>query len=71
MAQSQVPERLLPLVEQLRQLTPEERGSVIRAANSSGENLPAIPWDVFRKAKGVVSLGGNAVEDCEALYDDV
>ena len=72
MAQSPLPERLQPLVEQLRQLSPEERVSVIRAANDSlGEELPTIPWDVFRKAKGIVGLGGNAVDDCEALYDHV
>jgi hypothetical protein len=72
MAQSDVPDRLRPLVEQLQQLSAEERLSVIRAANdSSAGELPTIPWDVFRQAKGIVGLGGNAVDDCEALYDRV
>ncbi len=70
MAQSRVPERLQPLVEQLRQLAPDERALVVRAANQS-HTLRGVPAAEFRKMIGIVNIGGNAVEDCEAIYDDV
>ena len=72
MAQSHVPDRLQPLVEQLRQLAPEERSLVVQAANEAEpKRLPTVPWSEVEKVIGIVNIGGNAVEDCEAIYDDV
>ena len=72
MAQSQVPERLQHLVEQLSQLAPEERSLVVKAANEVVRKpLPTVPWSEVKRIVGIVSIGGNAVEDCEAIYDDV
>ena len=72
MAQSHVPDRLQPLVEQLRQLAPEERSLVVQAANEAEpEPLPTVPWSEIEEAIGIVNIGGNAVEDCEAICDDV
>jgi hypothetical protein len=72
MAQFHVPDRLQPLVEQLRQLAPEERSLVVQAANEAEpESLPTVPWSEIEEAIGIVNIGGNAVEDCEAIYDDV
>jgi hypothetical protein len=28
-----------------------------------------LSWDEWEAARGVVSLGGNAIEDCDALSD--
>ena len=66
-----VPEQLEPLVEQLAELNEGDRELVIRAAKLRGlpNDLPTMPWEKFEKVKGIVSLGGDAVEDCRALYD--
>ena len=66
-----VPEQLEPLVEQLAELSEVDRDLVIRAARLRGlpNELPTLPWEEFDKVKGIVSLGGNADEDCKALYD--
>lgn len=64
-----VPEQLRPLAEQLAALSSEEQELVIAAARQS-RRLRSIPWTELRKLEGTVELGGNAVEDCRALYDD-
>ncbi len=72
MAQSRVPDRLQPLVEQLRQLAPEDRSLVVQAASeAAAKRLPTVPWSEVEKMIGIVNVGGNAIEDCEAIYDDV
>jgi hypothetical protein len=67
----QVPEHLLPLVQQLAALSESDRDLVIRAARPQAK--PGKPrtmsWETLDRAIGIVSLGGDAVEDCEALYD--
>lgn len=63
-----VPESLKPLVEQLAQLQPSDRDLVARAGESS-PRYRAVTWELLDAARGVVSLGGDAVEDCKALYD--
>jgi hypothetical protein len=67
-----VPEQLQPLVKQLAALNEGDRDLVIRAAKLQGlpNDLPTLPWEKFEKVKGIVSLDGDAVEDCKALYDD-
>lgn len=67
----QVPEHLVPLVEKLRALSPADRDLVIQAAEAlvKQREFPTLPWKEFEKAKGIVSLGGDAVADCKALYE--
>ncbi len=66
-----VPEPLQPLVRQLAELNEGDRELVIRAAKLQGlpNDLPTLSWESFDEVKGIVSLGGNADEDCKALYD--
>lgn len=67
----QVPEHLLPLVQQLAALSDADRNLVIQAARAQAK--PRKPrtrsWETLDRAIGIVSLGGNADDDCKALYD--
>ncbi|MCC6898401.1 MAG: hypothetical protein IT377_05465 [Polyangiaceae bacterium] len=63
-----VPDALKPLVEQLAKLQPGERDLVVRAAEGQ-RRYNAVSWELLDAARGVVNLGGDAVEDCKALYD--
>ena len=67
----QLPERLAPLARQLAELDPSDRDLLIRAMQTQipRRKLRGVSWEQLEKLKGVVSLGGNAVEDCKALYD--
>lgn len=66
-----LPERLEPLARQLAELDPSDRELLIRAVQTSSprRKLRGVSWEQLEKLKGIVSLGGNAVEDCKALYD--
>ncbi len=69
---------LKPLVDQLARLTDEERQEVVAAAehaartqrNEDADAARQRRWDWLWGSIGIVSLGGNAIEDCERLYDD-
>jgi len=67
-----VPEQLQPLVRQLSELNEGDRDLVIRAAKLQRlpNDLPALSWESYDEAKGIVAFGGNADEDCKALYDE-
>lgn len=65
-----VPEQLRPLAAQLAALSSEERELVIAAARESLPRLRTVPWSELRKLEGTVALGGDAVEDSKALYDN-
>lgn len=67
----QVPEHLLPLVQQLAALSDADRNLVIQAARAQARPRKprTMSWETLDRAIGIVSLGGDAVEDCEALYD--
>ena len=73
MALQNVPHELRDLVKQLAALRSEQRQLVVRAAEQTDPaarpRYPAMPWELIEKSIGVVSLGGDAVADCEALYD--
>ena len=73
-AGSTVPEALRPLVEQLAALPPDQRALVSHAAEEAANDAKAhqrtISWTSLKAARGAVNLGGNAVEDCNALYDE-
>ena len=67
-----LPDALRPLATELAKLSEQERELVIsaaRAANTTRRPHPTISWASLMSAKGVVSFGGDAVEDCDALYD--
>jgi hypothetical protein len=67
----QLPERLAPLARQLAELDPTDRDLLIRAVQTESPHrkLHGASWERLKELKGIVSLGGNAVEDCKALYD--
>ena len=69
-----MPETLKPLVDRLAALPQDERELVIaiarRAANDASATLKTISWQHLRDAVGSVHLGGDALRDSEALYDD-
>lgn len=59
------------LYEDAIKLPPEERRKfALRLLASSAEGTaPTTSWETLDSLRGVVHLGGNAVEDCERLYD--
>jgi hypothetical protein len=61
------------LVEALASLTPAERAHVLAAAQrraAERERRVHVSWATLHALKGLVQLGGNAVEDCRRLYDE-
>ena len=62
-----VPEALHGLVRQLAELPAGARETVVeaarRAANEPKGKLPTLSWASLRAARGIVRLGGNALED--------
>ena len=70
----QVPEQLKPLVKGLAELSDQDRELVIRAAKRKRRakvELRPMAWDMLWQARGVVAIGGDAVDDTNAIYDDV
>ena len=67
----QLPERLEPLARQLAELDPSDRELVIRVVQTQSprRKLRTASWEHLKELKGIVALGGNADEDCKALYD--
>jgi hypothetical protein len=67
-----LPDALRSLAAELAKLPEQDREMVIsaaRAANITTRRYPTMSWPSLMSGKGVVSIGGNAVEDCDALYD--
>ncbi len=66
-----VPEALKPLVEQLAKLNREERHLVVEAAERALPHRPfrGLSPEELQRLTGAVAIGGNALEDCDALYD--
>ena len=58
-----------PLVRQLAELPEDERRDVIAAAQESAAQHPFLSWEAWESARGIVNLGGDAVADCDRLYD--
>lgn len=60
------------LIEEIESLAPEDRKTVISALS---EKTPApkthrgVSPQHFRQLIGIFSIGGDAVEKCESLYD--
>jgi hypothetical protein len=59
------------LVEAFRRLPPHRRIELLRKLQST-ETLQIVgaPVSTLKALTGVVSLGGDAVADTEAMYDD-
>jgi hypothetical protein len=60
---------LEPLVRQLSELPALERREVVAAAEETATQRPVLSWESWESACNAVRLGGNAVEDCDRLYD--
>lgn len=63
---------LARLIDELGSLTPEERKTVLSAVADAGrstEPRPGLTPKEFRELMGFFRIGGNAVEDCDRLYD--
>jgi hypothetical protein len=57
------------LVDALAQLPDEERRAIVADARREARRHVTLAWASLRAARGVVSLGGDAVVDCDRLYD--
>jgi len=61
---------LEPLVRELASLPEQERREVVAAAEKTAVNRQStLSWDSWDAARSVVNFGGNAVDDCDRLYD--
>ena len=49
----------------------EAPGTRKGAEPSCAPELTPVPWDDLLSMTGIVKLGGDAVLDCNALYDNV
>lgn len=58
-------------MEQLAKLNRRERHIVVEAAERAAEPRPlrGVSEEELRRLTGVVALGGDALEDCDALHD--
>jgi hypothetical protein len=59
------------LVRQLADLPDRDRRDVVAAAEETVKSAQraVLPWDAWEAARGIMTLGGNAVDDCDRLYD--
>jgi hypothetical protein len=68
------PARIEELAEELAALSPEDRSRVLAALGRRGPRSAetastSVALQQFRGLEGIVSLGGDALEDCDHLYD--
>jgi hypothetical protein len=66
--------RIEELAEELAALSPEDRYRVLAAVGRRGPRAAeattvSTAWQQLRGLEGIVSLGGDALEDCTHLYD--
>jgi hypothetical protein len=66
--------RIEELAKQLAALSPEDRLSVLaevgrRGPRAAHESQKTAAWQRLHGLEGVVTLGGDALEDCAHLYD--
>lgn len=57
------------LVHELAQLPADERRKVIAEAQRKAQRRSTLSWSSLQTSRGVVTLGGDAVADCDSLYD--
>jgi hypothetical protein len=60
---------LEPLVSKLAELSAADRHEVVAAAEDAAAARPVLSWESWDAARGVVSFGGDAVQDSDRLYD--
>lgn len=61
---------LVSLVRALARLPEEDRVRVYAAVKDERDSARAtLDWNEWERARGTVSLGGHAVDDCDELYD--
>jgi hypothetical protein len=59
------------LIEALRRVPPERRAEIIRKITDHEElEFRWVKAEELDKVRGLVCVGGNAVEDAERLYND-
>ena len=65
------PVDLKRLADELARLSPRDRVELLAevAARSTPGEQGHATWRQLRTLEGIVSVGGNAVEDTEHLYD--
>ena len=68
------PARIEELAEELAALSPDERRRVLAAVGRRGPRAADTTpqpsaWQRLHGLEGIVSLGGDALEDCAGLYD--
>ena len=66
--------RIEQLANELAALSPEDRTSVLAEVSRRGprvarESQKTAAWQRLRDLEGIVTLGGDALEDCAHLYD--
>ncbi|MGB8298252.1 MAG: hypothetical protein WCG85_22750 [Polyangia bacterium] len=66
--------RIEELAKELAALSPEDRTRVLvevsrRGPRSAHESQKTAVWQRLHDLEGIVTLGGDAVEDCAHLYD--
>jgi hypothetical protein len=57
------------IVHALARLSEKERRAIIADARREARRHVTLAWTALRAARGVVSLGGDALVDCDRLYD--
>ena len=66
--------RIEQLAKELADLSPEDRTRVLsemssRSPISAHASQRTAVWQRLRELEGIVTLGGDALEDCAHLYD--
>lgn len=57
------------LYDEVLKLPPRERRMLALRLLASASEEPTASWETLESLRGVVHLGGNAIDDCERLYD--
>ncbi len=57
------------LVRALARLSEDERHKIVSAAEEEAGAAPSLSWSSLRRARAAVRLGGDAIADCDSLYD--
>jgi hypothetical protein len=65
---SALSKRLTALARRLATLSDEDRRAVLEEASHEAVS-PTLSWASVEAAAGIVTLGGDAVEDTAELYD--
>jgi hypothetical protein len=65
----QLPEEVL--IEALQQLSPERRRQILQQVSEESElKLVTFPAEALLQLTGIISVGGDALEESEHIYDE-